>query len=213
MTQRPTTNPLTMSNLIWPVKSLHDENFAFIRGQKSKSTLDKTERDVKRFHIWLKAMQDEPRNKETIEPPTLSTYFFAYIRALKKPDGSEYEPDTITSVMGSFDRYLRENFSLDSAQFKSTKDMVEAERHLLKASGIGNKPNKVDPLTDEEIEKLWQDGGFGIKEPNELSAATWYLLALNFGLRGCHECRQLKLGEIQTKEDTDGHHAFGVKYF
>lgn len=93
---------------------------------------------------------------------------------------------------------------MESGLFNNSREMVEAKRKLLKASGLGNKPNRAVCLSKDEIELLWSAGGFGTETPEQLTASVWYLLSLHFGFRGCHESRQLLMGDIEVKSDSKG---------
>ena len=143
------------------------------------------------------------RNPETMPPHVLCPYLATFMRELKKADGTDYEPDTINSIQGSIDRHLREQgypYSItESSEFKMVKEVVEAKRKMLKASGKGNKPNAQMALTDEEVDQLWFQGGFGRTNPTELIAAVWFLFVTHFGLRAKHECLQCTLGDVAKK--------------
>ena len=184
-----------------------EEIFDFIEGQKAKSTVQKTNRDVLRFKRYL-AEKNEHRNPEDLDPKVLAIHIGSFIRGLSKADGSEYEPGTITSVYCSIDRYLRKkgypHVITKDDYFKCTKEVVEAKRKLVKASGKGNLPNRAKSLTLEEEDQLWTRGGFSHEDPTELLAGLWYLLSLNFGFRGNDESRQLKFGDLTLGRDGQG---------
>ena len=86
----------------------------------------------------------EPEAFENIPPKRLDSLMSCYVRTVTKLDGGEYEPSTITGIMGSLDRYLREHDFREniqhSALFKSTRDMVKAKRSFLKSIGKGTGP-------------------------------------------------------------------------
>ena len=82
-----------------------------------------------------------------------------------KADGSDYEPDTLTSMQGSIFRYLQDqgypaNIKT-SGQFKHSRDVLASRRKLLKAQGLGNKKAKADSFSPEEIEILYDKGFLG----------------------------------------------------
>ena len=101
------------------------------------------------------------------------------------------------NIMGCLDRYLREHDYQENIQhlaiFKSARDMVKAKRSFLKSIGNSNCPNKAQAFPEQEIEILWTNNGFNYHDADCLYSAIWFLLALNFGLRGSHECRQLSV--------------------
>ena len=188
------------------LEALNAENYDFINGQRAKSTVQKTRRDATRFLDYLEAL-GVGRNPETMPPHVLCPYLATFMRELKKADGTDYEPDTINSIQGSIDRHLREQgypYSItESSEFKMVKEVVEAKRKMLKASGKGNKPNAQMALTDEEVDQLWFQGGFGRTNPTELIAAVWFLFVTHFGLRAKHECLQCTMGDV-TKKNFEG---------
>ena len=140
-------------------------------------------------------------------PHVLCPYLATFMRELKKADGTDHEPDTINSIQGSIDRHLREqgyHYSVtESSEFKMVKEMVEAKRKMLKASGKGNKPNAQTALTNEEVDQLWFQGGFGRSNTTELIAAVWFLFVTHSGLRAKHEYLQCTMGDV-TKKHFEG---------
>lgn len=189
------------------LRELQDENFAFIKKQKSAATVRKTEKHKDRFIEFLRD-RNEHRMPEEIEPVELDVYLGNFVKKVQKLDGNDYEPDSVTSIYGSIDRYLREKHYSTSIQesgiFKNSREMLEAKRKMLKASGLGNKPNKAIALSKDELEQLWERGGFGTSTPEQLTATIWYVLSLHFGFRACHESRQLKMGDIIVQRDSKG---------
>ena len=185
----------------------HKKHFDIINTQNSLSTVKKTGRDILCFQAYLQE-QGESRAFETIPPKRLDPLLSSYISTLRKLDGGEYEPSTITGIMGSIDRYLRESdYEVNiqrSPLFKSAQETGKAKKAFLKSLGKGNCPNKAQALTEQEIEILWTKNGFNYDDPDCLLAAIWFLLALNFGLKGSHECRQLTVGDLTVREHSNG---------
>ena len=79
---------------------------AFIEEQANKNTLSKTKRDVSLLKEFMR-MKGKHEEFENIEPRGLDEILCAFILAVKKKDGEEYEPTTLRSFVSSFDRYLR----------------------------------------------------------------------------------------------------------
>lgn len=86
-------------------------------------------------------------------------FFFTGVR---KKDGTDYEPDTITSIQSSLDRYLRCNgkdFSIKRyTVFSHSKKVLKAKRKNLKSEGKGNKKQKCDALSTTDISKMYGSG-------------------------------------------------------
>ena len=48
--------------------------------------------------------------------------------------------------------------------------------------GKGNKPNKTQPLTDDELDKLYTTGQMGMHNPDALRM-LWFQNTVHFGMR------------------------------
>jgi len=87
------------------------------------------------------------------------------VSAIRKQDGSEYEPGTLTGIQYSIDRFLREKkvpFSIKKdAQFGHSNQVLLSKRKNLKGQGKGNLKLKAEPLTKEEISSLRNQGLLG----------------------------------------------------
>ena len=54
----------------------------------------------------------------------------------------------------------------------------------LKKKGMGNKPKTAAPVTDQEIDILFQQGELGNINPASLINTLWLNNTLHFGMRG-----------------------------
>ena len=82
-----------------------------------------------------------------------------FLLQVRKKDGEQYEPTSLTSFVSSFDRHLRKkDYSstiVEGKEFRKTKEALVAEQKELKKEGKGNKPNAAHMLTDEEVDILY----------------------------------------------------------
>jgi hypothetical protein len=121
-----------------------------------------------------------------------------------KSTGEVYEPDSLTSMHRAIDLYLRDRGYKDSLVtsdgFKLSKEVLRSRRNELKGQGKGNRPNRSEPLTDEEEKILWASGQLGDKNPWALQNAMWFLNTKVLGFRGSDENRQLMWGDICCRE-------------
>ena len=112
---------------------------------------------MRRFHGYLNG-KGEIRKAHEIAFGELDTHIANFIISIKKEDGKNYEPDTLTSYHRSIDRYLRDvgyQYSiLNSIEFTLSRRILQAKRKELKSLGFGNKPNKADPLSHADEERL-----------------------------------------------------------
>ena len=77
------------------------------------------------------------------------------------------------------------------------------KKQHLKELGHGNRSNVSDPVEFLDEEKLIEHGAMGMDNPQGLITLVWYLNTRNFGLRGCHEHRQLKQGDAKLVTTDD----------
>lgn len=76
---------------------------------------------------------------------------------MRKRDGNEYEPDTLTGVQNSIDRYVKRQKDLKKdEQFNHSRRVIEAKRKELKGKGKGNKRGRADSLETEEIQIMYK---------------------------------------------------------
>ena len=143
----------------------------FMNSKRNKNTNKKTEQNVKRFREWLaQEPRCEGRDLIDIEPVDMDRYVGGFLLELKKPNNTDYEPDTLTSFHRSINRKLEEigyGYSLvDSKEFKLSKKVLESRRRDLKQKGLGNRPNVARPLSKNDEEKLWETKQFGSETPS-----------------------------------------------
>ena len=79
---------------------------------------------------------------------------------VRKRDGTEYEPDTLTGIQNSIDRHLKNLKSKvdikKDEQFTHSRKVLEAKRKQLKSQGKGNKKNHAESLDDDETKALYE---------------------------------------------------------
>jgi len=131
----------------------------FIDRLKNNNTSRKTNSDVNKLKLWL-AGQNEEGEIHEIPPQELDLYLARFFMTTQRCDGGNYEPDTLKSIQGSINRYLSEKHCnvdlIKDKEFKHSRDVLMSKRKLLRQSGKGNKPQKAEPLTKEEIDILYE---------------------------------------------------------
>ena len=123
---------------------------------------------------------------------------------VRKKDGEQYEPTSHRSFVSSFDRYLRKKdcFStiMEGKEFRKTKEALVEKQKEIKKDGKGNKPNAARMLTDEEVDILYGQDLLGCSSSEALINTIWLNNTQFFGLRGCHQHKDMKKDE----ETSDG---------
>ena len=179
----------------------------FIGDQAKENTVRKTESDVRLFKTFLES-QNEFRSPEELPPVELDFHFGNFLVAVKKKDGSDYEPSSVRGFLSSLDRHLKMKYYAhtvnQNALFPHTNQALKAKMSYLKKNGGGNRPNESDELTDEDIDKLFDAGELGHETPQQVINLLHVTFSLVLGMRGGVEQRALKWGDIELLTDADG---------
>ena len=185
-----------------------EEIEGFLKEQKSANTLKKTTTDMNTVARYMKDIgkNEKVENLPAAELDHLLCKFFVNIR---KKNGQEYEPDSISGFQRSIQRYLSEKGSnvniLKDKDFEKSRNVLAAKRKsLIHEQGKDSKPQAATALEDEEEDNLFEIGEFGDSNPVSLQRAVWWLLSLHFGFRARDESRKLRWGDVQLQQDKDG---------
>ena len=149
------------------IGQLNDEDIDnFITENRNKNTTKKTQSDLNVFYRWAKTV-NETRTLENISEQELDKLLAHFVLNARKQNGDEYEPDTLTSMLRSFDRLLREkgkHYSiLTDRQFAKAREALSCKRKQLRRAGKGQKPNKALGLSETQIQKLWDEKQLGCR--------------------------------------------------
>ena len=139
-----------------------DENKSnFIENMKNKNTVGKTQSAVKQSTTWLQMIpRFETREINKIPPGELDNFVGSFLLSIRKADGSEYEPDTLTSYHRSIDRFLKEKkylYSLvNDQEFETSRAVLQSKRKELKQKGKGCTPNAATISEENKIKGYTQ---------------------------------------------------------
>ena len=127
--------------------------------------------------------------------------------SVRKQNGTEYEPGTLSGFQRSFQRYLHEKGSLINIlkdnEFSKSREVLAAKRKNLVRQGKGNCPNATRELTEAEEDAPFENGQFGVQDPKSLQRALWWFLSLHFGWRARDESRKLCWGDVGLATDPE----------
>ena len=88
-------------------KQLDDSEISsFIEENRNSNTTKKTKTDLNVWTRWCNS-KNERRPMEDISPEELNSLLAHFFIKVRKLNGEEFEPGTLTSFQRSFDRYLR----------------------------------------------------------------------------------------------------------
>ena len=188
-------------------RTTDDEINEFIQKQRNKNTLRKTACDVGLFQKFISS-EGIRTDIEYIPRSTLDELLARFILSVRKINGSEFEPTSLRSILSSIDRYLNEknygasiNFDRD---FSKTRMTLKAKQKQLKSLGKGSKNNAAQPLSDKDIQDLWENGQLGASSPESIINTMWLFTTMGFGLRGSQEHHSMCWGDIKLEKDEEG---------
>jgi len=190
------------------------ELYRYIEGQENKNTRRKIDGSVRRFQTWITETQSSSPNPELHKypPQELNRLLGTFLMSIRKPNGQNYEPDTLTGYLRNINSHLKKlkyPFDiLDSKEFELSRDVLMSRRKSLKKQGFGNRPNRADALSEEDERQLWAKGQLGMDTPTALQNTVWFFNTKCLGFRGSDESKQLKWGDILLTID----HATGEEY-
>ena len=177
----------------------------FINAQKAKNTVTKTRSDVKTFMTYLLSISVTEEKIECLPSALLNHYLSKFFINVRKQDGGEYEPSTLSSTQRSIQRHLNERNSkvniLKDPEFEKSRKVLAAKRKNLVNVGKGNKPQATRALTDDEEDARFLAGEFGDSSPESLQKTMWWFMSMHFGFRARDESRKLCWGDVQLQRD------------
>ena len=134
------------------------------------------------------------------------------LEGTRRTDGRPYPPDTIYALLCGLYCYIQSLFGEAVPNFLSRKNLAfrklnaATDRHYreLRASGEDTEKKSAQPLTEEEVERLWSLGILGSDSPKALLNAVFFLNGVNFALRDS-EHYGLKVSQITKMPNEDGY--------
>ncbi len=143
----------------------HDSNLSnFVESMKNKNTKKMTNSHVKLLNEFL-GKKNEQRKISQIPANTLDKYLASFYFSVRQKTGEEYEPSSLQAMACSIQRYLKSNGYPEnintSSKFGHSQEVLNSKMKELKSQGKGNVPNKSEPLSEEEINILYEMGLLG----------------------------------------------------
>ena len=137
----------------------------FVENMKNPNTKRKTVGDVNLLHSWMVEKLGDNRKVEFIPPADLDSILARFFLSIRKPDLTEYEPESLKSKQLSISRYLKEKKYrydiMSDCQFNHSRQCIFSKKKKLKQEGLGNKRRKADPFTEIEIQQMYLSGVLG----------------------------------------------------
>jgi len=157
---------------------------------RNENTTRKTKTDLNVWKRWCESVK-ETRAIEEIPAEELNSLLCHFFAKVRKLNGEDFEPGTLTSFQRSFDRHLRQvgkYYSiLQDKTFEKSREALETKRKQLRQSGKGGRPNKALGLNSDELEKFWSEKQLGDHSPDALLRTIWLNNTMDFCRDGVPE--------------------------
>ncbi|KAL3884731.1 hypothetical protein ACJMK2_024841 [Sinanodonta woodiana] len=186
-------------------KKVTSENVdIFLEEQANINTKKKTEGDLKLFMAFLQS-QGEQRFPELIPPSDLNQHISHFILSVREKGGDEFEPSSLRGMISSIDRYLRTKSYgvsiITDIKFDKSRSVLKMKMMDLKKLGKGNKPRASDPISDQDLQKMYKANTLGADNPTALLHSMWLICTMHFGMRTGKETHKLQWGDISLQLD------------
>ena len=182
-----------------------DEISSFINAQTSKTTVYNEKTAMNQLERFKKSSVYKDHQIIKMKSYDLNMLLCQFYMHSRKSDGTEYEPDSLSTFSRSIQRFLnKNNYKLNiltDKNFAKSREVLASKRKQLKKLGYGNKPNSTREITEFEIQKLYDEKYFGMTSPSSVQRTVWWFISLHFGFRGRDEARQLAWGDVQLEHD------------
>ena len=146
--------------------------------------------------------KDDANAEESKQPSRkLTIQARAAYADLKKHDRTDYEPESLRTMLAALDRSFRSSgckYSIvKDKEFAESREVLNGKAIELREQGKGKRKNKADAVTDEEEELMWKKGILGDKSPTSLNYTVFYTLSQQFGTQGHQEHHQIMIEDLK----------------
>ena len=132
---------------------------------------------------------------------SLAYWLERFVLEERMKDRSVYHPNTLHHLICGIQREVRNsNAGIDlfkDPPFANAKKTLDSEMKRISKLGNGSNKRQAEPLTDDDEEKMWNEGLLGDHSPMALVNTIFYMCGIYFALRSGGEHRSLRLHPSQ----------------
>lgn len=118
-----------------------------------------------------------------------------------KKDGTDYEPESLRTMLAALDTHFRENGYKHSIakdkEFSESRKLLNGKAIELREQGKGKRKNKADPLTEYEECILCKKGVLSDSNPQSLNYAVFFTFSQHFGTTERQEHHQIRVEDLK----------------
>ena len=139
----------------------------------------------------------------------LNYWLSKFIMEIRRQDGTDYPPNSLTNIISGIQRQLRENgrnvnfFKKEDNEFLRLRQSLDSRMKELTAAGVGVAKKRSDPVSNSDEDTLW-DSVFSKDNSLSLSFAVFFYNCKLFGLRGMDVHRDLASEQLNVSNDGIG---------
>ena len=129
----------------------------------------------------------------------LNYWMARFITEVRRKDGNDYPPNTVTHITAGLQRHLREEcgrpginlLKKDDTTFDLFWKSLNARMKKLTNRGVGVKVKRADPVFKSDEEKLWSTGVLNMDSLTGLSNCVFFTFDFFFRVPGKRRAQEL----------------------
>lgn len=131
-----------------------------------------------------------------------------FTREVRKENGDRYPGRSLKELILSLQKHLELNGTivrLLESNMEGIRAALDLEMKISTRMGLGLTTNQAAPVSSDIQDQLWQNGVLGDSDPKALVRAVFYLVGVNFGVRGGDEQRGLSSKNFEFGTENGRH--------
>ena len=153
-------------------------------------------------------MSSLQKELQDLDEGELDDVLSTFIQQARKSNGDRYPGKTLYELVTSLQKHLeikhRVTKVLDKENFPSIYFALDASMKTSTELGVGLVIKQAQPVTPEQEVILWEKRLLGDDNPQNLQRALFFLLGINFALRGGKSHRDLTIRNFTVTTDETG---------
>ena len=180
------------------------------------NTIKKTEWAKNLYNYWRRSAQVNADEEEcnimkkdllALSDDEILLLFPKFIMSVRRKDNAEYKGDTIFSIISAIQKYYEINGRtvslLSDPKFSSLRNVISNTMREKVQQGVGLFRKKAEVISVEIENSLWENGILGCHDPETLLHTVFWIIGINFGLRGGQEHRDLSMENFRLEKNTE----------
>ena len=165
------------------------------------------------YSVWIEWSQARNITEDItdMEEKKINILLAQFVQEVRRKDGKEYPPGSLTNIVAAVQWYLREHgrpnisfFDEKNTIYDLLQKSLDAKLKTLTKKGIGCQKRQAQPITSQMEEELWEKGIFSRRTGEELTNAIFWYSCKLFGLRAGDEHRNLEASQFMISIDETG---------